>query len=39
MDKFLKIATESETDNIPKATNTIFVANRQKPVKIKYNAE
>ena len=33
MDKFLGIATEPETDRIPKASNTIGVANRQKPVK------
>ena len=39
MDKFLGIATEPETDRIPKASNTIGVANRQKPVKRKYNAE
>ena len=37
MDKFLGIATE--TDSIPKATNTIVVANKQKPVKRKYNAD
>ena len=39
MDKFLGIATEPETDSIPKANNTIGVAKRQKPVKRKYNAE
>ena len=39
MDEFLGIATEQETDSTPKATNTIIVANRQKPVKRKYNAE
>ena len=39
MDKFLGIATEPETDSIPKANNTIGVANIQKPVKRKYNAE
>ena len=33
MDKFLGIATEPETDRIPKANNTIGVAKR------KYNAE
>ena len=39
MDKFLRITTKPETDSIPKANNTIGVANRQKPVKRKYNAE
>ena len=39
MDKFLGIATEPETDSIPRANSTIGVANRQKPVKRKYNAE
>ena len=39
MDKFLGIVTEPETDSIPKANNTIGVANRQKPVKRKYNTE
>ena len=39
MDKFLGIATEPETDSIPKANNTIGVANRQKPVNRKCNAE
>ena len=39
MDKFLGIATEPETDSIPKANNTIGVSNRQKPVKRKYNAK
>ena len=36
MDEFLGIPTEAETDNI---LNISGVANRQKPVKSKYNAE
>ena len=39
MDRFLGIATEPKTDSIPKVNNTIGVANREKPVKRKYNAE
>ena len=36
---FLGIAIEPKTDGIPKATNTIVVANKQRSVKRKYKAE